>query len=94
MAAAVAAAAVWVLAVALAGAVRFLGEAIASTSPSAPDAGHPARVHVVQPGDTFWSIARTIDPKGDPRPLVDRLVAEHGTPVLHAGEELLIPSQT
>ena len=51
----------------------------------------PAAVYVVQPGDTFWHIARRLDPAGDPRPLVARLVAAHGSPVLVAGERLALP---
>ena len=50
------------------------------------------QVYEVQPGDTFWAIARTLDPTGDPRPLVDRLVAEHGGPVLVVGEHIRLPS--
>jgi hypothetical protein len=49
-------------------------------------------VHVVEPGDTFWSIARRLEPSGDPRPLVDELVAAHGGPTLHVGERLPLPS--
>jgi len=51
----------------------------------------PAAVYVVQPGDTFWHIARRLDPGGDPRPLVARLVAAHGSPVLVTGERLALP---
>ena len=63
--------------------------------PERPDAvglGDGTRVYVVQPGDTFWSIARRLDPRADPRPLVDRLVAAHGNPVLHVGERLPLPA--
>jgi hypothetical protein len=60
---------------------------------TAPErAGSPAQVYVVQPGDTFWEIARRLDPEGDPRPLVARLVAAHGSPVLVPGERLALPS--
>ena len=52
----------------------------------------PAAVYVVQPGDTFWDIARRLEPSGDPRPLVARLVAAHGSPVLVAGERLALPA--
>ena len=52
----------------------------------------PASVYVVQPGDTFWDIARRLDPAGDPRPLVARLVAAHGSPVLVPGERLALPA--
>ena len=53
----------------------------------------PAAVYVVQPGDTFWDIARRLEPAGDPRPLVARLVAAHGSPVLVAGERLALPAE-
>ena len=49
-------------------------------------------VYVVQRGDTFWSIARRLDPSADPRPLVDRLVAAHGSPVLYVGERIPLPA--
>ncbi|MDQ3642282.1 MAG: LysM peptidoglycan-binding domain-containing protein [Actinomycetota bacterium] len=52
----------------------------------------PAAVYVVQPGDTFWDIARRLEPSSDPRPLVARLVAAHGSPVLVAGERLALPA--
>jgi LysM repeat protein len=54
--------------------------------------GAPASVYVVQPGDTFWEIARRLDPAGDPRPLVARLVAAHGSPVLVPGQRLALPA--
>lgn len=38
---------------------------------------------VVRPGDTPWEIARRADPKGDPRPVVDRIIRQED-PVLHA----------
>jgi hypothetical protein len=46
---------------------------------------------VVQPGDTFWTIARRLDPKGDVRPLVDRLVSAHGGSALYVGERIALP---
>ncbi len=52
----------------------------------------PAAVYVVQPGDTFWDIARRLEPASDPRPLVARLVAAHGSPVLVTGERLALPA--
>ena len=65
----------------------------------APDRPAPSRsvdagngpFYVVQPGDTFWSIARRLEPRGDPRPLVDRLVAAHGGATLHVGERIPLP---
>lgn len=49
--------------------------------------------YVVQPGDTFWSIAVRLEPDGDPRPLVDRLVAEHGSAALVVGERIALPER-
>ncbi|MEO5680507.1 MAG: LysM domain-containing protein [Acidimicrobiales bacterium] len=42
--------------------------------------------HLVQPGDTLWSLARRLQPDGDVRPLVARLRAA-------AGGGLLVPGQ-
>ena len=64
------------------------GALSASERPQAP----AASVYVVQPGDTFWEIARRLRPDDDPRPLVARMVAAHGSPVLVAGERLALPA--
>ncbi len=61
------------------------------TAPERPLPVHPGQVYEVQPGDSFWAIARSLDPQGDPRPLVDRLVAEHGSPLLLVGEHIRLP---
>jgi hypothetical protein len=56
--------------------------------PSAPIA---ARTHVVQPGETLWSIARAEHPTGDIRAVVDQLArARHNRP-LQAGEAVALP---
>lgn len=53
----------------------------------------PGDVHVVQPGETYWSIARVLaGDDGDVRPLVEELLAAHGTGVLRAGDRLVLPS--
>ena len=49
--------------------------------------------YVVQPGDTFWSIAVRLRPGDDPRPLVDRLVADHGRATLVVGERIALPER-
>lgn len=49
-------------------------------------------VYVVQPGDTFWDIARALRPHDDPRPLVARLLAAHGSGVLAVGERITLPA--
>ena len=56
---------------------------------SAPRAS--TATYVVQPGDTFWDIARRLHPGQDPRPTVAELVASHGSPVLVPGERLHLP---
>lgn len=48
-------------------------------------------IYVVRSGDTVWTIARTLQPEGDVRPLVDRLMAERGGRPLRAGEEIVLP---
>lgn len=48
-------------------------------------------VHVVQPGDTLWSIARDLDPRGDVRLVVDRLVDLNGRAPLTVGQRLQLP---
>jgi hypothetical protein len=55
--------------------------------------GVPASVHtwVVQPGDTLWRIAATVDRRGDVRPLVDQLDKEVGGRPLYPGEVIAIP---
>jgi Tfp pilus assembly protein FimV len=73
-----------------AGVVRSVGGAmdwLGGDVPS-PPAGRP--VHVVQPGETLWSIARTLRPDGDIRPLVDRLVELNGGDHLEAGQVLVL----
>jgi hypothetical protein len=45
----------------------------------------------VQPGDSLWSIARSIQPTGDVRPLVDAMIAERGSSVLRVGDTVMVP---
>jgi hypothetical protein len=58
------------------------------------DARPVARISVVvAPGDTVWSIASTVAPEADPRPIVDAIVEANGSPSLVAGQrlELVLP---
>lgn len=48
-------------------------------------------VHVVQPGDTLWSIARELEPEGDVRLVVDRLADLNGGAPLVVGQRLALP---
>ena len=50
-----------------------------------------AHVHVVQPGDTVWSIVRGTRISGDPRPVVDRIEGELGGRPLQIGQRLVLP---
>jgi LysM repeat protein len=47
-------------------------------------------VHIVQPGESVWSIARAYQPSGDVRALVDVLVASNGGSTLLPGQALTI----
>lgn len=49
------------------------------------------QAHVVQPGDTLWSIARSLQPQGDVRRLVDRLAAQRHGAALQVGERIALP---
>lgn len=62
---------------------------------SAPVAYSTSRTvpYTVQPGDTPWVIARRIAPNDDPRPVVDRLIAEnHITGSLQVGQSIDVPA--
>ncbi len=48
-------------------------------------------VHVVQPGDTLWSIARGLHAGGDVRLEVDRLVDLNGDAPIIVGQRLQLP---
>ncbi|MFN2543681.1 MAG: LysM peptidoglycan-binding domain-containing protein [Actinomycetota bacterium] len=57
------------------------------------DPARPARVYVVQPGDTLWSIAvHVAGPGADPRPVVDELADSNGIsgPIV-PGQRLELP---
>lgn len=47
--------------------------------------------YLVQPGDTLWSIARSLEPTGDVRPLVDHLARGTGDRPLRPGERIPLP---
>jgi hypothetical protein len=71
---------------------RALLAPLAHAAPSGPAATSAVtRTVVVQPGDTLWTIARRVQPDGDVRPLVDQLVAAHGSGALTPGEHVSIP---
>jgi nucleoid-associated protein YgaU len=69
-----------------------LGIVPASGSERAPASNvSPARTYVVQPGDTVWKIARRLQPQGEVRPLVDRIVKANGGASVQIGDRLEVP---
>ncbi|NLD76616.1 MAG: LysM peptidoglycan-binding domain-containing protein [Acidimicrobiales bacterium] len=72
------------------GAGAFSG--LVPTPGSEPIAAADARVVVVEPGDSVWSIARSIQPEGDLRPLVHRIVQANGAAPLQPGQQLVVPA--
>jgi Tfp pilus assembly protein FimV len=69
------------------------GSPLTPAGASAVSAARPIAtdVYVVRSGDTLWSIARSLQPTGDVRPIVDRLAAgRHGAP-LQPGERIALP---
>lgn len=47
--------------------------------------------YVVKRGDTLWTIARSIEPSGDVRPVVDRLAQGRRGRPLRVGERVVLP---
>ena len=71
-----------------AGRAAARGYGLGATPPVHVDIAPGHEVLIVQPGDTLWSIARSLQPTGDIIPLVDRLAELHGPAALQAGERL------
>ena len=71
---------------------ELIGRVTGTTgAPVVAAVGEPV-VHVVQPGDTLWSIAGSINPDGrDLRATVDRLVDAAGGSVLQPGQRIVLP---
>jgi hypothetical protein len=61
-------------------------------SASAPVVAGAGAAVVVQPGDSYWSIARGLQPEGDVRPLVHRLQLLNGGVALRPGMEVVLPA--
>lgn len=69
----------------------WAGPGQGATGVASTSAGPGERVVIVQPGDTFTSIARELRPNGDVRDLVSRLSRSHGSGTLMAGDRLVVP---
>lgn len=70
--------------------VSWLSAEQASPAPAAATSA-PVTEWRVKQGDTLWAIARSAQPTGDVRPLVQRLSAERGGQPLQVGETIKIP---
>lgn len=89
-----AAVALLLVAGALVGLGRLAGGVVAPGGDPASASGGRATtltVHVVQPGDTLWALARRLQPEGDVRPLVHRLVELNGGSSLEVGQRIVLP---
>jgi hypothetical protein len=67
------------------------GGPLTTRAPGVPFEPAVAHVHLVQPGETLWSIVHDSGVRGDPRPEVDRLAAQLGGHPLQAGQLLQLP---
>jgi hypothetical protein len=63
----------------------------ADATPTAEAQAAEAVLVVVQPGDTLWTIAQSLAPNTDPRPLVTELAEIAGGASLLPGQLLTIP---
>jgi LysM domain len=62
------------------------GAALGGSPLAVPERRPASPHHVVQPGDSLWSIAARLEPGSDPRPVVDELSAARGGRPLVPGE--------
>jgi hypothetical protein len=84
-------AALVLLAIALAWGAMRVGAALEDVPASVPERRPGPGVHVVQPGETLWSVARSLQPEGDVRPLVRALIAANGGPEVDVGDRVVLP---
>ncbi len=67
------------------------GFGVAGAAGSDRAADRPARLYVVQSGDTLWSIARSVQPHGDVRRLVHQLAQQTGGAEISVGSQIELP---
>lgn len=65
------------------------GATLGGSPLAVPERAPAVTRHVVQPGDTLWTVAERFAPGDDPRPVVDALAAERGSGPLVPGEVLV-----
>jgi nucleoid-associated protein YgaU len=69
-----------------------LGSALGSVPASAPERLPVPATYTVRAGDTLWSIASSLQPDGDVRDLVSRLIAANGGDTIRPGQILGLPA--
>ena len=77
--------------VALAWGVARTETALGGVPASAPERRPAPATYLVQPGDTMWTIAHQLQPAGDVRPLVRKLVDLNDGAELAVGQLLVLP---
>lgn len=77
-------------------AMSLVGANAASTPASAGAVSAPGVVQsqqwTVRPGDTLWSIARSVKPSGDIRPVLNPLIKQYAGQPLQVGQSIAIPA--
>jgi hypothetical protein len=66
-----------------------LGRVPASASGSRP--GFAQSTHLVEPGETLWSIAESVHPGGNLAAYVDKLVQANGSSTIRVGQQIILP---
>jgi LysM repeat protein len=70
-----------------------VGQMVASAvTPAQPSMSQGASVHIVQPGESLWSIAQQERPHADMARLVDELLRLNGSSTIRVGQELILPN--
>ena len=66
---------------------------LALSGPAPAVEGIPVQdaTHVVEPGETMWSVANEVAPAGEAAAYVDRLVEVNGSASVTAGQVLVLP---
>ena len=83
--------AAWLMAAGVLGGPGSESGSPTSSGPAADLVPVAATSYVVQPGDTLWSVARSLQPSGDVRPLVDRLSRGTDAGRLRPGQAISLP---
>jgi LysM repeat protein len=67
-----------------------LGRVPASASGNHPGSAAQA-THLVEPGETLWSIAESVRPNGNLAAYVDQLVRANGSSTIRVGQQIILP---